>query len=409
MNKAMLEKYARLIVKAGINLQKGQILVISAPVSCAYFTREIAEIAYKEGAKDVVMNWRDDLFSRVRYLHAPEEVFEEFPGWRKEFYVSYARQGAAFLTIEDDDPEVMKGVNPERIMKNTRTTQTAVKEYRDRLMSNRNVWSIAAIPSVPWARMVFPELTEEEAVEKLWLEIFKTVKADADDPVAAWEEHKANLKKSLDFMNGNSFKQLHYKNSAGTDLTVELPEGHIWLGGSDYTPENLEFIANMPTEEVFTLPKKTGVNGRVVSTKPLSYNGSIIDDFSLTFKDGRIIEYSAGKGYEALKSIVETDEGSHYLGEVALVPYDSPISKSGILFYNTLFDENASCHLAIGKAYPKCIKDDDKFTAEELENLGVNESFAHVDFMVGSEDLEITGTTADGKEVAVFRSGNFAY
>lgn len=409
MNKLMLEKYARLIVKTGINLQKGQILVINAPVGCAGFAREIAEIAFREGAKDVVMNWRDDLFSRARFLLAPEEVFEEFPQWKKEFFVSYARQGAAFLTIEDDDPEVMKGVDTGRIMKDTRSRVEAVKEYRDRLMTNKNQWCVTAVPSEAWAKMVFPELNGEEAVERLWQEILKTVKADTENPVAAWEEHKSNLKRSLDFLNQSCFKELHYKNSAGTDLKVELPEGHLWLGGADYTPENLEFIANMPTEEVFTLPKKTGVNGKVVSTKPLSYNGNVIDGFSLTFKDGRIVDYMAEKGYEALKSIIETDEGAHYLGEVALVPFDSPISNSGILFYNTLFDENASCHLAIGKAYPKCIKDDDKLTKEELESLGVNESFTHVDFMIGSRDLEITGITADGTEVAVFRNGNFAY
>lgn len=409
MDRLSLEKYARLIVKTGINLQKGQILVISAPVTCAAFAREVADIAFKEGAKDVVMNWRDDLFTRTRYLLAPEEVFEEFPEWRKEFFVSYARQGAAFLTLEDDDPEVMKGVNPERIMKDTKVRVEAVKEYRNRLMSNKNQWCIVAVPSAAWARMVFPELPEEEAVERLWQEILKTVKVDTEDPVAAWEEHKRNLKRSLDFLNQSCFKALHYKNSAGTDLMVELPEGHIWLGGADYTPENLEFIANMPTEEVFTLPKKTGVNGKVVSTKPLSYQGNIIDGFSITFKDGRIVDYTAEKGYEALKSIIETDDGAHYLGEVALVPYDSPISNSGILFYNTLFDENASCHLAIGKAYPKCIKDDDKLTKEQLESLGVNESYTHVDFMIGSRDLEITGITADGTEVAVFRNGNFAY
>jgi aminopeptidase len=195
----------------------------------------------------------------------------------------------------------------------------------------------------------------------------------------------------------------------GTDLTVELPEGHIWFGGSDYTPENLEFIANMPTEEVFTLPKKSGVNGKVVSSKPLSHNGSIIDKFSITFKEGRIVDYTAEKGYDTLKSIIETDEGAHYLGEVALVPYDSPISKSGILFYNTLFDENASCHLAIGKAYPICIKNSDNMTKEQLESAGVNDSFMHVDFMIGSQDLDITGITVDGKEVPVFRNGNFAF
>ena len=408
MNKAVLEKYAELAVKTGVNLQKGQILVISSPVDCAYFAREVAQVAYKEGAKDVVMNWRDELFSRIRYLLAPEEVFEELPEWKKEFYVSYARQGAAFLTIENEDPEIMKGVSPERIMKDNITTRTAVKEYRDRLMSNKNPWSIVAVPSPEWAKKVFPELTEADAVERLWEEILKTVRVDKKDPAAAWREHKENLKKHLDFLNSNNFKLLHYKNSAGTDLKVELPEGHIWLGGSEYTPEGLEFTANMPTEEVFTLPKKSGINGKVVSTMPLSYNGSIIDGFAFTFKDGRIVDYTAQKGYDTLKNIIETDEGSHYLGEVALIQVDSPISKSGVLFYNTLFDENASCHFAIGKAYSVCVKNSESMTEEELKNLGVNESLTHVDFMIGSPDLQITGITAEGKEVPVFRNGNFA-
>ncbi len=409
MNKAALEKYAELAVKTGVNLQKGQILVISSPVDCAYFAREVAQVAYKEGAKDVVMNWRDELFSRIRYLLAPEEVFEELPEWRKEFYVSYARQGAAFLTIESEDPEIMKGVSPERIMKDNITTRTAVKEYRDRLMSNKNPWSIVAVPSPEWAKKVFPELTEADAVERLWGEILKTVRVDKEDPAAAWREHKENLKKHLDFLNSNNFKLLHYKNSAGTDLKVELPEGHIWLGGSEYTPEGLEFTANMPTEEVFTLPKKSGINGKVISTMPLSYNGSIIDGFAFTFKDGRIVDYTAQKGYDTLKNIIETDEGARYLGEVALIQVDSPISKSGVLFYNTLFDENASCHFAIGKAYSVCVKNSENMTEEELKSLGVNESLTHVDFMIGSRDLEITGITAEGKEVPVFRNGNFAF
>jgi aminopeptidase len=300
-------------------------------------------------------------------------------------------------------------VDPERIIKNTRTSQTAIKEYRERLMSNRNPWCVVAVPSTAWAKKVFPNVSEEKAIELLWEEIFKTVRVDTEDPAAAWEEHKSRLKKSTDFMNSNSFKLLHYKNSMGTDLSIELPEDHIWIGGSDYTPEGLEFIANMPTEEVFTLPKKTGINGKVVSTKPLSHNGNVIDEFSLTFKDGRIIDFSAAKGYDTLKSIIGTDEGSHYIGEVALVPFDSPISKSEILFYNTLFDENASCHLAIGKAYCVCLKNGENMTEAELEKFGVNDSLTHVDFMIGSQDLEITGVTAEGKEVPVFRNGSFVF
>ncbi len=346
---------------------------------------------------------------KIRYKHAPEEVFEEFPEWVKEFYMYYMKQGAAFLSIAASDPELMKDVDPKRIAKERKVSSISLKEYRESLMSNRNVWSIVSVPTRAWARKVFPELSEDDAVEKLWEAILKAVRVDTEDPVASWEEHKNNLKKSLEFLNSNNFKLLHFKNSLGTDLKIELPENHIWLGGSDYTPEGIEFIANMPTEEVFTLPKKTGVNGTVVSSKPLNYNGNLIENFKLTFKDGKIVDFKAEKGYESLKQLIETDEGSHYLGEVALVPYDSPISKSNILFYNTLFDENASCHLAIGKAYPVCIKNGENMSKEELEKLGVNDSLTHVDFMIGTEDLEIIGITAEGKEVPVFKKGNFTY
>lgn len=409
MNNDFLEKYAKLIIKSGINIQKDQTLVISSPIECAFFTRKIAEIAYKEGAKDVVINWGDELCSKIKFLNAPEEVFEEFPGWQKEFYLSYANQGAAFLSISASDPELMKDVNPERILKSIRTRSTALEEYRERLMNNKNVWSVVSVPTKAWAKKVFPSLSEEEAVDKLWDYIFKAVRADKEDPVLAWDEHKNNLKKRLSYLNDNQFKYLKYKNSLGTDLEIELPENHIWLGGSDYTPDGLEFIANMPTEEVFTLPKKNGVNGTVVSSMPLNENGNLIENFSLTFKEGRIIDFNAEKGYDTLKNIVETDEGSHYLGEVALVPYDSPISNLKTIFFNTLFDENASCHLAIGDAYPVCIKNGEEMSKKELAKKGVNTSLTHVDFMVGTKDLQVIGITSDGKEIEVFKNGNFAF
>jgi aminopeptidase len=408
MNNTMIEKYAQLIVKTGINIQKDQTLVITSPIECAAFTRSIARIAYEEGARDVVINWRDELFSKIRYLNAPDVVFEEFPEWQKEFYLSYVRSGAAFLRIAASDPELMKDVNPERMAKASKASNSALKEYRERLMSSKNVWCVASIPTRSWAKKVFPELSEEEAVDKLWDAILMSVRVDTEDPVAAWEDHKINLARSTEFLNSNNFKYLLYKNSLGTDLKVELPENHIWLGGSEHTPEGLEFLPNMPTEEVFTLPKKTGVDGIVVSSMPFNYNGNLIEEFTLTFKEGKIVDFSAKKGYEALKSLIDTDEGSHYLGEVALVPFNSPISKSNILFYNTLFDENASCHLAIGKAYP-CIKDADKMDEKELERLGVNDSLVHEDFMIGTEDLEIIGVTLSGKEIPVFHNGNFAF
>lgn len=409
MNEQMLDKYADLIVKTGINLQKNQVLVINSPIECASVTRRIAEKAYQEGAKDVVVFWKDELFSKVRYLHAPDDIFDQFPEWQKEFYLSYVREGAAFLSISASDPELMKEVNPERMVRAQKASNVALKEYRDRLMSNQNVWCVISIPTISWAKKVFPNLSENEAIEKLWEAIFKSVRVDQEDPVKAWDEHKTILKQSMDFMNSNRFVFLHYKTSLGTDFVIEFPEDHLWVAGADFTPEGVEFIANMPTEEVFTLPKKTGVNGKVVSSMPLNYNGNLIENFSLTFKEGRISDFTAEKGYEALKSLIETDEGSHYLGEVALVPHNSPISNSKILFYNTLFDENASCHLAIGKAYPVCLKDGEKLSKEELDKVGVNDSLVHEDFMIGTADLEIIGTTAEGKKIKVFTQGNFAF
>jgi len=407
MKSAMLEKYAQLVVKTGINIQQNQTLVISSPLECAPFARSIATIAYEAGAREVVMNWKDELSSKIKFLQAPDEIFDEFPEWQKEFYLSYARQGAAFISIAASDPELLKDVNPERVVRVQKAGNTALKEYRERMMSNKNTWSVVSIPTEAWAKKVFPEVSTEEAMEKLWTAILKSVRVDTADPVAAWQEHSRQLKLSMDYLNSHKFKLLHYKNSLGTDLRVELPAGHLWLGGPEYTADGTEFVANMPTEEVFTLPKKSGVNGVVVSSKPLNYNGTLIDDFSLTFKDGRIVDCKATQGQEVLKKLVETDEGSHYLGEVALVPYNSPISNAKILFYNTLFDENASCHLAIGKAYPICLKNGVDMNKEELEQAGVNDSMVHVDFMLGTADLEITGTTDTGESIPVFKNGNF--
>ncbi len=410
MDKKMLEKYARLIIKMGINIQKGQTLIIRTPIDCAEFARMAAQVAYDEGAREVVMHWNDELSTKMKYLHASDDVFDEFPDWMKEFNISYARKGAAFLTIYAEDPELMKEVDPAKMIRFQKVASAANKEYRDRMMTNKNVWCIASIPTVSWAKSVFPKAkNDEEAVELLWNAIFKVNRVTSDDPVKAWEEHKNNLKKSMNFLNNANFRLLKFTNSLGTNLEIELPEGHKWLGGSEMSQDGIEFIANMPTEEVFSLPKKTGVNGVVHSSKPLNFNGKLIEDFTITFKDGRIIDYTAKKGLDTLKELIESDEGSHYLGEVALVPYDSPISKSNILFFNTLYDENASCHLAIGRAYPSCLENGEKMSEEELEKHGVNYSIVHEDFMFGTSDLQITGITHDGKEITVFKDGNFAY
>lgn len=407
MKKELLKKYAELVVKIGVNIQKNQTLVVSSPIECADFARLIAEVAYKEGAREVQVKWNDDELTRIKYLNAPEEIFEEFPEWQKEFYITYARKGAAFLSISASDPEALKGVNPDRMVKADKASNAAIEEYVDRMMSDKNPWCVVSMPTKQWAKKVFPDVTEEEAIEKLGEAIAETVRLNENDPVSAWMKHKDDMIKRAEFLNKNNFKYLHYKNELGTDLKIELPKNHLWLAASSKTPEGIEFIPNMPTEEVFTLPKKDGVNGRVVSSKPLNYSGNLIENFSLTFKDGKIVEFTAENGYENLKSLIETDEGSHYLGEVALVPYDSPISNSNILFYNTLFDENASCHLAFGKAYPTCIKNGDKMDKEALKAEGVNDSITHVDFMVGTNDLSIVGVTEDGEEITVFKDGNF--
>lgn len=404
----VLEKYARLIVNTGVNLQQNQTLVITSPIECADFARLIAAQAFAAGARDVVMKWKDELFSKLRFLQAPEAVFSEFPDWEKAFYLTYVQQGAAFVSIAAADPELFKDVQPERLSKAQKASSTALKEYRERLMSNKNTWCVVSIPTKTWAAKVFPQLDEQAALDSLWTAILQTVRVDAADPVAAWEEHKRKLKQHLQFLNTARFRFLRYRNSLGTDLEIELPANHIWLGGSEYTPEGIEFIANMPTEEVFTLPKKTGVNGTVFSAKPLNYNGNLIDRFSLTFKAGKIVDFQAETGYEVLKHLLATDEGSCYLGEVALVPFDSPISQSNILFYNTLFDENAACHLAIGKAYPVCIRGGEAMSNQEMEEHGVNDSLVHEDFMIGTPDLEIIGITESGEEITVFTQGNFA-
>lgn len=404
----LFNQYVKLVVKIGVNIQPNQVLVISSPIECADFARSMAEAAYHAGARDVVLKWNDELSARLRFLHAPEDVFDQFPQWEKELYLLNANNNAAFISIAASDPELMRDVDAGRLSRASKSRSTALREYYDRMMSNRNTWCVASVPTVSWAKKVFPGMDSDKAVEKLWNLIFQAARVDTEDPVAAWDSHKNQLKQRVDFLNASRFKTLHYQNSAGTDLTIELPEDHIWLGGADKTLEGVEFIANMPTEEVFTLPYKFGVNGRVVSTMPLNYLGKLIENFSFTFKDGKVVDFQAEKEEEVLKRMLETDENSAYLGEVALVPYHSPISDTKVLFYNTLFDENASCHLALGEAYRVCLKNGENMTKDELEKAGVNCSLIHEDFMIGSADMNITGITAEGKKVPVFIKGNWA-
>lgn len=404
-----LREYAKLLVEVGLGVRKGQTLVISAPVECAHFARLCATGAYDAGAREVVMNWSDDYLGREKYLKAASDVFDSVPEWRKHFYNDYAEQGCAYLAISASDPETLKGVDPDRLTRAQQSSAKALDPFYRLQMQNGFPWCIASIPIPSWAKKVFPNDSEDAAMQKLWDAIFAAVRVSGKgDAVARWKEHLSTLEERRNKLNDLHFKSLHYTNSLGTDLTIELPETHLWASGDGKTRNGQAFIANMPTEEIFTAPLKTGVNGTVYAAMPLVDSGNIIDGFHFVVKDGKIVEAQARQGEEFLKAAIALDEGASYFGEVALVPYDSPISNQKILYFNTLFDENASCHLAFGEAYPECIENGAAMSREELQKKGLNYSITHVDFMVGTADLSIVGTTHDGREIPVFADGNFA-
>jgi aminopeptidase len=401
-----LEKYADLAVKVGVNIQQGQTLVVNATLDAAEFVRLVVKKAYETGAKHVQVDWNDDIVTRTRFELAPQEAFEEFPEWRAKGLETLAENGAAFMSIVSSSPDLLKGIDSKKISASSKASGTALTAYRNYMQADKVSWSVIAVPSEKWAAKVFPD-AGDQAVEKLWEAIFKATRTDLEDPVAAWKEHDQSLHSKVEFLNGKKYKKLHY-HAKGTDLTIDLPEKHLWIGAGSVNEKGDDFMANMPTEEVFTVPAKEGVNGIVASTKPLSYGGNLIDNFSITFEKGRITGVKAEEGEEILKELVATDEGSHYLGEVALVPHDSPISMSNVLFYNTLFDENASNHLAIGNAYAFCIEGGKQMSREELLENGVNSSITHVDFMIGSAEMDIDGILEDGTSEPLFRKGTWA-
>jgi len=403
-----IEKYAELAVKVGVNIQQGQILVVNATLDAAEFVRIVVKKAYEAGAKNVIVNWSDDAVSRTKYELAPDEVFHEYPIWRAKETEDLAEQGAAFMSIISSSPDLLKGVKSERISNYQKAAGKALAKYRKMIQSDKVSWTVIAAASPAWAAKVFPNEPAENQVNKLWDAIFTTTRINMEDPIEAWRKHDQNLHEKVEYLNQKRYAKLHYQ-APGTDLTIELPKNHLWCGAGSINENGKEFMANMPTEEVFTVPLKTGVNGTVSSTKPLSYGGNIIDRFTLTFENGKIVDVKAEEGEEILKHLIETDEGSHYLGEVALVPYNSPISQSNILFFSTLFDENASNHLAIGSAYAFCIEGGKQMSAEQLRENGLNESITHVDFMIGSAEMDIDGITADGKTEPVFRKGTWAF
>ncbi|MCP1122115.1 aminopeptidase [Bacillus sp. 3103sda1] len=403
-----LEKYAALAVNVGVNIQPGQTLNIGAPIEAAPFVRLVTKKAYESGAKHVYVDWVDENLTRLKFDLAPEEAFSEFPAWKAHAREELAKEGAAFLSIYAENPDLLKGVDPKRIASANRAAGEAMKTVREYMMTDKVSWCVISVPTTEWAAKVFPDVPEEEQVAKLWDAIFQATRADLENPVQAWNEHNSNLHTKVGNLNDKHYKALYYK-GPGTDLTIELPEKHLWVGAGSINEKNVPFMANIPTEEVFTMPLKTGVNGYVTSKKPLVYAGNVIDNFTLTFENGRIVDFKAEVGEETLKHLIESDEGSHFLGEVALVPHDSPISNTNILFYNTLFDENASCHLAIGNAYAFNLDGGKTMSKEELAENGANSSITHVDFMIGSAELDIDGITADDTHEPIFRKGNWAF
>jgi aminopeptidase len=402
-----LDKYAELIIKVGVNVQNGQHVFVTGSVDNAALVRLVAAKAYAAGAGNVHVEWADDSLSRLKYEKAADEVFSEFPAWETDKRQAFVDKGAAFVSIVSSSPDLLKGIDTARIGSFQRASGQGLREFRRAIQSDKVSWTVVAAASSAWAQKVFPDVSAEAAVDKLWTAIFDSVRLHEDDPVDAWRKHNETLHSKGDILNNHRFQKLHYS-APGTDLTIELPERHIWVAAGSTTVTGIDFMANMPTEEVFTVPLRTGTNGYVSSTKPLSYGGNIIDRFKLTFEAGRIVKVEAEEGQDILQQLVDMDEGSHYLGEVALVPHESPISQSGILFFNTLFDENASNHLAIGSGYAFNIEGGKTMSPEELEASGVNSSITHNDFMIGSAEMDIDGIKADGTVVPVFRKGGWA-
>lgn len=402
-----LELYAELIVNAGVNLQKGQMLVINCPTDCAYFGRLVAKYGFKREAKDVAIIWTDDDFSRIRYDNADIERYQKVPEWQAKMLNDYANDGACFVNIRSSDPTVFAGIDPKKPAEFSKAVERDCKDYRHKLNVDAVAWNIIAIPNTAWASKIFPDDKPETAVEKLWEAIFKATRVDTGNPLQAWEEHKQSFQKRINWLNELKLKEVRVQTDKGTDITVGMLDNFEWLGGGAKTTEGLYFFPNMPTEEIFTTPHKDKTNGKVHSALPLIYQGDRIDNFYFEYKDGKIVNYGAEVGYENLKSLVETDEGSLRLGELALVPNKSPISDMGILFYNTLYDENASCHLAVGTGFPSALIGGTEMNTEQLLENGVNYSATHVDFMIGTAKTTITGIDSNGKEVPIFIDGNF--
>lgn len=407
---AKLREYARLIVEIGLNLQPGQTPRIQTEIEGAPLARLCVDACYDLGARQVLCDFSDGYITRQTYLRADEATFSEYPSYMKAKLDWLLDIESPSLSLTGSDPELLKGVDPARIRARQIAADEPTRPYYDAMMASRFPWCGAAYASAAWARKVFPSLSEGEAIDALWKAIFTTCRVTGDGQATArWRAHNDAVARRAATLNAYAFTSLRYHSENGTDLTVALPQNHIWAGGSEKSASGIVFTPNMPTEEIFTAPRRDGVNGIAVSALPLSLGGQLVRDFRFEFQGGKIVSVSAVEGEETLREAISLDEGASYLGEVALVPYHSPIRATGLTFYNTLFDENASCHLAFGAAYPTCVAGGGAMSEEEQRRAGLNQSMTHVDFMIGTRDLNITGTTPDGREIPVFVDGNFAF
>ena len=407
MKKTVLRKYARLIAAAGVNVQKGQEVFITAGLDQPEFVHMVAEECYKLGAGRVVVDWDYQPLTKTNVRYCSLKTLGSLTGYQKARWEHYVEKMPCRIYIDSADPDGLRGINQQKMQKARQKLYPLIKGYRDQL-ENRYQWCIAAVPGEAWAKKLFPDLTKHQAVEKLWEAILAASRV-TDDPVAEWEAHNRELKSRCDYLNGLGIAELHYTSANGTDLTVGMIPEAEFKGGGDRSLQGIFFNPNIPTEECFISPKRGLAEGTVVSTMPLSRDGQLIEHFSIRFHEGKAVEWHAEKNESLLTHIITADEGSAYLGECALVPFDSPIRNSGLLFYNTLFDENAACHLALGAGFADTIRGFENKTLEECRALGINESMVHVDFMIGSADLRIDARTRDGRTVPVFRDGNWAF
>ena len=407
MQQERLKKYAELIVKCGLNVQKGQEVIVRCGLDQPEFITMIVEECYKCGASRVKMEWLHMPVTKLHYLYRTEETLSEVTEVEIAEWERRLKKQTCILFIDSDDPDGLSGTDSGKISRSNMARFPIIKPYRDAL-ENKYQWCIAAVPGKEWAHKVFPDLPVDEAVEKMWEAILSTARVD-DDPIKAWDEHNKELAKRCKFLNDYKFASLEYKSANGTDFKVGLNPKGEFHGGGEYTlGTNVYFNPNIPSEEVFTAPMRGLAEGKVVATKPLSYQGKLIENFWIRFEGGKAVEVYAEKNMDVLEKMIAMDEGAAYLGECALIAYDSPINNTGILFYNTLFDENASCHLALGRGFNECLEGFENMTVEECEKAGINSSMIHVDFMIGSKDMSIVGVTKEGERVTIFKDGNWA-